>query len=209
MSKKMMLLALAVAALFLLPSTTTAQEVHFSGVTTFTGSAPTGLLRASGWPATVCTGTSIVGSFDSGSTTTGQVTMDSTGCKMGGFEAECNTSGAARGTVASSGTFHMITVGNQPGVLVTPVTTTLICGGFFKFNISGNVIGTITSPACGVSSNTMTLAFEAEGATQKYMGYTGVNYDLTSQRETSSPETASVTSAATLESESEGTLECT
>jgi hypothetical protein len=209
MSKKMMLLALAVAALFALPSAASAQEIHFKGVTTFTGTGPALTFRVEKWPATSCLSTSINGSFNTGSATTGEVSLIYTGCKLGGFEVDCHTSGAASGTVATSGVFHLITVNSKPGVLVTPVATTLICGGFFNFKVGGNLIGTITSPACGASSHTMGLSFEAEGSTQRHIEYTGIKYDLTSQREPNAPETAGLNSTVTLASSTAGTLECT
>ena len=218
MSKKMMLLALAVAALFALPAAASAQEAHVSGITTFTGHAPTGTLSASGEPTITCTTTTVTGSFDTGNTTTGKITLDFTGCtaEFLGIKGACNTAGAASGTIASSGAFHVIKLAaNVPGILVTPVTTTLICVGFSRVEVSGNIIGTITSPACGGKSKTLVTVFKSTGSTQEHKTYTGVNYELKAQTENSSgvtsgsPVSAGLTSTATLSSASEGTLECT
>jgi len=217
MTKKMMLLALAVAAMFALPAAASAQEAHVSGITSFTGHAPAGTLTTSTEPTIKCTTTSVTGSFDSGSTTTGNITLDFTGCtaEFLGIKGNCNTAGAASGTIASSGAFHIITVSNKPGILVTPTTTTIVCVGFSRVEVSGNIIGTITSPACGASSSNLVTAFESEGSTQKHLEYTGVKYDLKAQTENSAGETsgsaatAGLSSTATLSSLTAGTLECT
>jgi hypothetical protein len=217
MSKKMTLLALAVAALFALPAAATAQEAHVSGITTFTGHAPASILSASGEPKWTATTIAISGSFDPGSTTTGSMTLDLTGvsAEFLGIKGSCNTAGAASGTIATSGTFHVITVNNKPALLLTLVTTTFVCTGFARSELSGSLISTITSPACGESSNTLVVAFEATGSTQNHQEYTGTKYDLKTATEnfsgstTGSTVTASLTSTMTLASSTEGTLECT
>jgi hypothetical protein len=218
MSKKMMLLALAVAALFALPSGASAQEIHFSGVTTFTGTGPAGALTAVKEPKISCTATSASGSFNAGSSTTGSVNLTFTGCtaEVIGIKGSCKTVGDEAGVITSSGTFHLITTPtSKPGILVTPVTTTLICLGFSRVEVTGNgVIGTITSPDCGASSTQLKVSFEVEGEAQKHIEYTGVKYDLSADTEnekgeTTSTATAALSSSATLTSEKSGTLECT
>jgi hypothetical protein len=222
MSKKMMLLALAVAALFALPSAASAQEIHFSGVTTFTGAGGAGSLSATNEPKISCTKTEATGGFNTGSSTTGIVTLDFSGCtaEFLGIKGNCNTSGAASGTIADKGTFHLITFVNsksekKPAILVTPETATLICAGFSRIDVTGNgIIGTITSPKCGESSTTMTVVFEAEGSTQKHLEYTGVKYDLQAHTENaageiSSTATAGLAGTVTLNSATSGTLDCT
>jgi hypothetical protein len=220
MSKKMMLLALAVAALFALPSAASAQEIHLKGVTTFTGSGGAGFLAAANEPKISCTATkSASGSFDSGSTTTGTTNLIFSGCtaEFLGIKGNCSTSGDATGIITSSGTFHLITTStSKPGILVTPVTTTIICIGFSRVEVTGKgVIGTITSPKCTETSKSMTLAFEAEGSTQKHLSYTGTNYDLTADTENAAGETtgangtAALNTTVTTESTTAGTLECT
>jgi hypothetical protein len=221
MSKKMMLLALVVAALFALPSAASAQEIHFSGVTSFTGKGPSGTLTASNEPKVTCTETkSAAGSFNAGSTTTGTVNLIFGGCtaEFIGLKGNCNTAGDSTGIITSTGTFHLITTSTgKPGILVTPNTTTLLCIGFVRTEITGKgIIGTITSPACGASSKEMKLSFEAEGSTQKHIEYTGEKYDLSSHTENSAGETeaggtgtAAIASTATITSTTLGTLECT
>jgi hypothetical protein len=222
MSKKMMLLALAVAAIFAIPSAASAQEIHFSGVTDFTGSGGAGFLAASGEPKISCTSNTSNGKFDSGSSTTGTITIVFKGCtaEFFGIKGNCNTLGDTTGIITSHGTFHLITtVANgvsTPDILITPTTTTIICSGFSRVEVTGNgVIGKITSPKCGQSSNTMGVTFEAEGSTQKQIEYTGKKYDLSAHTENSSGETtgasgtAALSGSNTIESPTEGTLECT
>jgi hypothetical protein len=222
MSKKMILLALAVAALFALPSAASAEEIHFTNVTTFTGAGGAGSLSATNEPKVSCTATSASGQFNTGSSTTGTVTLDFTGCtaEFLGIKGNCNTSGAASGTISAKGTFHLITFVNsksekKPAILVTPETTTLICAGFSRVDVTGNgIIGTITSPACGASSKTMEVKFEATGSTQNHIEYTGVKYDLQADTENAAGEISSTVTAGlqgtvTLTSATSGTLDCT
>lgn len=211
MSKKIMLLALAVAALFALPSAASAQEAHISGITSFAGSGGASTLQASGEPTITCTKTSVTGSFNAGSTTTATYTMDLTGCtaEFFGIKANCNTSGAASGTIASHGISHVVTVPKGVAYLWTDDPTTIICAGFSNSKVSGNVIGRITSPACGASSKTFTVVFASSGSTQELLEYTGVKYDLTAQTGSGSLVTAGLNSTITLESSTSGTLECT
>ena len=218
MSKKIMLLALAVAALFALPSVASAQEVHFKGVEKFTGTGPAGALTATNEPKISCTATSATGSFTAGSSTTGTTALTFTGCtaELLGIKGNCNTTGDASGTITSSGVFHLITTNtSKPGILVTPVTTTILCIGFSRTTVTGNgIIGTITSPECGKSSKVMEVKFEVEAGKQKHMLYTGVNYDLSADTENSeggitSTTTSALEGSAKLESSTAGTLECT
>jgi hypothetical protein len=218
MSKKMMLLALAVAALFALPSAASAQEIHFSGVTSFTGTGGVGTLTATNEPTITCTATSATGSFNAGSSTTGEVKLTFTGCTASllGIKGNCNTTGDAAQTITSSGVFHLITTNTgKPGILVTPVTTTILCVGFSRTEVTGNgIIGTVTSPACGASSKTMEVKFESTGSTQNHIEYTGVKYDLSADTEnaegtTINQVTSGLTGATTLNSATAGTLECT
>jgi hypothetical protein len=218
MSKKMKLLALAVAALFALPSAASAQEIHFTNVTTFSGSGGVNLISAVNEPKISCTGTSASGSFNAGSTTTGSVNLIRSGCtaEFLGIKGTCNTAGDSSGVITSSASFHLITISTgKPGILLTPVTSTTTCVGFARTELTGNgIIGTITSPACGASSKELKLSFEAEGSTQKHIEYTGVKYDLLADTENSAGETTSTATAAlsgstTLQSATAGTLECT
>jgi hypothetical protein len=217
MSKKIMLLALAVAALFALPAGASAEEIHFDNVTNFTGHGTKGSLVAKGEPTIECTATAVTGNFDSGSSTTGKINITFTGCEAEFlfFRVNCNTSGAPAQTIVTSGTYHLITWVNankepKPAVLVTPATTTIICAGFANTTVSGTVIGTITSPACGAESTSMNLFFNSNNTdTQEHMLYTGNKYDLTAQTPNEPAVTAGLTSKATLTSTTKGKLTCT
>src|SRR3954467_15001728 len=99
MSKKIMLLALAVAgvALFALPAAASAQEIHWTNTEAFTGSATPGNLAAEGEPTITCETTGHVEGTPSAGGTTGSVHFDFTGCHatIFGFTARCHTSGSA------------------------------------------------------------------------------------------------------------------
>jgi hypothetical protein len=214
MSKKIMLLALAVvsAAVFALPAAASAQEAHIEGITNFTGTAGAGTLAATGEPTITCESGDVTGGVVEAGGTTGSMGLDFTGCHttVFGFTAKCRTTGSALdNTILSSGKFHVITINNKPGILVTPATTTVVCAGISSITVEGNIIGTITSPACGVSSNNITVAFSATGSTQNHLSYTGVNYDLTAQTSGGSKLTAGLTSTATLNSATAGKVNCT
>lgn len=218
MSKKMMLLALAVAALFALPSAASAQEIHFSGVTSFTGTGGAGTLQATNEPKISCTANTASGSFNAGSSTAGEVTLAFTGCtaELLGIKGNCNTTGDAAQTITAKGGFNLITTSTgKPGILVKPITTTILCIGFSRTEVTGNgIIGTITSPACGGKSKELTVSFSSTGSTQNHIEYTGTKYDLSADTEnekgeTTSTVTAGLTGADTLKSATEGTLECT
>jgi hypothetical protein len=217
MSKKMMLLALAVvsAAAFALPAGAPAAELHWTNVTKFTGTFNTGTLSAREEPTIECNGPNHVEGTVSAGGTTGTISLDYTACNN--FFFNCHSAGApAAGTIKTGGTFHFITVNEKPGILLTPEHTTFTCTGIANTTtVTGNLIGTITSPKCGGSSNELSIAFNSNNTqTQEHKSYTGVSYNLTSQ--TVTPEgvggtikEAGLTSAATIKSTTVGTLDCT
>jgi uncharacterized protein with GYD domain len=219
MSKKTMLLALAVTAMFALPSAASAQEIHFKGVTTFGGFGFAGYFQAINEPKISCTNSHVNGSFDSGSTTTGKVNLTFTGCtaEFLGIKGSCNVLGDSSGVITSSAAFHLITTTSNPGILLTPVTTTVICIGFSRLEYTGNgVIGTITGPECGKSSKTLRVSFNQTGGTQEDKFYTLGTYDLSAHTEGSDGKTTGASGTAGLEVSltfesftTEGTLECT
>jgi len=221
MSKKMMLLALAVvsAAAFALPAGASAQEIHLTNVSSFSGTFDTSTLTAQEEPVVTCGETSptnapnhVTGTVSAGGTT-GNITLDFTACHLGIpiiGTIPCHTTGAPlNNTIKLSGVFHLITFSAKPAILVTPVAFTIECGNLTPINVAGNVIGTITSPACGVASNNMTIKFSATGATQEDKTYTGVNYNLTFQTGTGMVREAGLALESTTTSPSAGTLECT
>jgi len=137
------------------------------------------------------------------------IVLDYTSCRS---FSSCKTEGApVSNTIKTAGTFHLITVNSQPGILVTPDHTTIVCAGFSNTTVTGNVIGTITSPNCGGSSKKMTIAFNSNNTpVQEHKTYTGVSYNLTSQTGTTGTiKEAGLTSSMTIESLTESTLDCT
>jgi hypothetical protein len=192
MSKKTMLLAIVVSgvALFALPAMASAAEIHFEGATgvAFTGHGPANVPTAASEPAITCETSTVQGQFTN--ETTGTVQGYVSGCHttVFGFTAKCRTSGSPLdNTVASSGTFHLITYVNAttsvPAMLGTPVTTTVICAGISKIEIAGSVISTITKPACGESSLQATGKASATGSVQNQKTYTGKQYFPTAKTE--------------------------
>jgi hypothetical protein len=215
MSKKIMLLALAVAsvAMFALPAAASAQEIHLEGVTSFSGTAGEGSLTAESEPVITCASGDVSGTVSAGGTT-GNISLDFTGCHttVFGITAKCHTNGSPLdNTILSSGVFHFITISSgKPGILVTPVVTTIICAGISNTITGGNIIGTVTSPACGVKSASMTTKFVATGSTQEHSTYTGTTYNLTAKTgESGTVKKAGLVSTGTTTSATEGTLNCT
>ena len=208
MSKKTMLLALAAAsfAMFALPSAASAQEIHW---TTVSGTIT---LTAESEPTITCESADATAT-PSGGGTTGSIDFDLTGCHttVFGLTAKCHTTGsAADNTITAKGTYHLITLGSSPAMLITTEPVVEICAGIAGMTVQGNVIGTITSPTCGVESKTMKIALSATGSTQSDMEYTGVKYDLTATTgESGTAKTAGLTATVTVELASAGKLECT
>jgi hypothetical protein len=217
MNKRMMLLALALAALFALPAAASAEEIHVDNVTMFTGHSGSGSLTAKGEPTFSCNATAVTGQFDAGSTTTGAMHLTLTGCEgeFLFFRVGCNTSGSPSKTINTDATFHLITFVNskgekRPAILVTLATTNVICAGFSNVTLSGTMIGTITSPACGAEGSSLKLLFNSNNtSTQEHLAYTGVNYDLAVTTAGEPPVTAGLTTALTLTSATKGKLTCT
>jgi hypothetical protein len=216
MSKKTMLLALAVAsmAMFALPAASSAQEIHLNGVTSFSGDFTAGSFSAEGEPTTTCETGHVTGTVNSGGTT-GAITLDFTECHttIGGFTVKCHTAGAPNppnNTIATSGTFHLITTSDGPAMLVTLSTVTEVCAGISNTILHGDLIGTITSPACGVASNTMTINFAGSNNIQAHDVYTGTTHALTATTgEGGAAKTAVLNTLMHVESATNGTLECT
>ena len=228
MSKKMMLLALAVvsAAFFALPAIASATEIHLEpgNGETFKIAGPGGTLSAEGEPTVTCEGTGGNGSFNAGSSTTGSITLDFTLCHIKvpvfGTTAKCKseTVGGLDNTIASGGTFHLITGEEEiekgvfkryPAVLVTTNHTIIVCAGISKITVTGSVIGTITSPECGKSSKEVSLSFTATGNVQNHMEYTGVKYDLQSRTGENPEKTSALVGTSTNSTTNAQTLTCT
>jgi hypothetical protein len=214
MNRKIIVLAFAVVttAVFALPAMAAAQEIHFEPGEAFSASGGGGEFRTSGEPTITCTKTEGSGKFDAGSTTTGSLTGDTTGCHTAvfGITASCKSEGAATGTIATSGTFHLITISSGvPGVLGTGTTTKIICAGISTITASGNGIATIISPKCGESSKTLTLSGTATVSTQNHLSYTGVTYDTVARTGEGENRTSAGVGTETNTQITAGKLNCT
>ena len=215
MNKKMMILGLAVvsAVAVAFSAGASAQEIHLTNVTSSVGTFGNSTFTAKEEPVTTCEGPNHITTTTSTGGTTGTIHIDYTNChtNVGGFTIKCRTAGSALdNTTTFSGVWHFITFNEKPAILVTPEHTTVICAGISNDTLTGNIIGTITSPACGVASTKMTIKFSATGPTQEHKSYTGVNYNLTSQTGTGGTiKEAGLASETTIESPTAGTLDCT
>jgi hypothetical protein len=198
MSKKMMVLALAVAsaALFALPAGAAAQTAHISGAVplAFSVTGSGGTLSTTSDTTVNCTSTTGAGSFST--TTEGTLSLIFHGCTVVGLGVSCTTPGQSAGTITVSNKFDLIMFAtNKPAVLLTPdsPSSSTELGGkkflteFSCFGVStkvyGNgVIGTIHSPATpcdGVARSTYGVNFEKSAVgVQKHQVWTGTSYDL-------------------------------
>jgi uncharacterized protein YsxB (DUF464 family) len=215
MNKKIMLLALAVVStmLFALPGVASAQEAHIEGITSFSGTGGASTIVASGEPTITCESVDANSGALSAGGTTGSVSLRLTGCHASVFfTLKCKTTfSGVDNAIEMSGTLHVITVNNKPGVLMTPALTEIICAGISSTIVGGlGVIGTITSPACGVSSKVLTVSFSALGESQNHQTYTAfTEVHLTTKTSGGSALAAGFTSTITLSSFAEGKLNCT
>ena len=201
MTKRMMLLALSIvsAVVFALPAIASATPAHISATENFTVSkgAAVGnfVWETTAGERTECLN-GVTGSGNWHSTTTGTLTLEFNECRavtpFGNLN--CTTHSAEGGTPVANQIrttvleFHLIMIEpNRPGILLTPNTDTGVfahytCGGGLiqKTLVGNGIIGTITSPECGVVSTTATLKFEQGASTgiQKHTTWTGVNYHL-------------------------------
>ena len=187
MSKKKMLLATVVTsmALFALPSTVSAAEIHFEGATgvEFTGHGPASAPTAKNEPTITCETGHVQGVFTS--ETTGVVHGDITGCHINvlGFTIKCRTAGSALdNTITGQGTFHLITTTDGPAMLATPEAMTFTCAGT-TITAGGSLITTITSPKCGESSKQATGVSSTTNGIQTHKTYTGKEYYPTARTE--------------------------
>jgi hypothetical protein len=223
MSKKMMLLALAVAcaAVFALPAAASAQTAHLSATTSFSVAGSGGTLTSHSGSSVVCTGTTGSGTFST--TTSGSATLQFSGCTSSGFS--CSNTGTA-GQIKVTNSFNgiMVSAGTstgKAGILLTPtgsstltsastkLFTEFTCLGFITISVYGNgVIGTIEE-SCSTSSNTFKLIFESSETkgTQKDLEWTGVKYDL--KNDQSGHPTSSLDGTATMTLPAARQLHCT
>jgi hypothetical protein len=223
MSKKIMLLALAVvsAAVFALPATASALiPLHLngdvSGVQTIDDTGPFNPTLSLHDGTTIeCNEFHGTTEFESGGTTGTLNLTFGPSCHVVGLGVSCTSAGEATGNIKTLALpFHLVTLPNEedPGVLVTPnaaagTFATFTCFGIQTI-VSGNgVIGEIEFPDCGDTSDEADILFDITAhGTQKYTTVAGTStvYDLKKGTTTAAQKaTGTITFANEVE------LECT
>jgi hypothetical protein len=200
MSKKLMLLAagaLTALAFAALPAVASAGEWKMDcpenkETCSFSSSGGHAELRALNEPTITCTANTGGGTIAKGGLT-GTFEITFTGCKATlFFTFECHTSGATSGVIkVASSTSHNVYLEDnktKPGILVTPATTTIICGSFSSIEVTGSVIGEVTG-TCNQKANSFPVDFAADpknANTQKWETITNTGpttYDLNAATE--------------------------
>jgi hypothetical protein len=174
MSKKIMVLALgAVSVLMLaLPAMSSAKiPLHLNsvpaGAKTITGTPGASLGTANG-TTTICNGFSGTATFTSTTGGTMELTFGPH-CVAAGTTCTSHVPAAPSGTITTTPlAFELVTLaGKLPGVLITApsgVFEHYTCfGGLVNVTTEahGGLLGTITEPGCGGTSNKATLKFES------------------------------------------------
>jgi hypothetical protein len=220
MSKKIMLLALAVAsvAAFAVPSMAMAEDLPLhiepapaNGATSsVTGGVAT--LSTVGGTTVTCNKSKGTVTWENG--TTGHIVLTfEENCKASLFGASCTS------ITTTSLPFHLVTAaGAKPAVLITPGEgghfATFTCGaGLVKVVVTGNgIVGTITSPVCGGESSTAGISFKATKGVQedKLVEGTTTSYHLLASVNGGAAEEAGQEGSGTLTfSEGKKKLNCT
>src|SRR5215216_5579315 len=218
MSKKLMLLAagaLTALAFAALPAVASAAEfeAHCSASATCSGTIAGGqavLQDDSGGLAGKVTCTTTTGTTTQTSTSsTGTATLTFDHCTAG-LGGECENEGVGTQKIVTNQLVsHLVIIHASPkvvGVLLTGINVTFTCHTFIgtvRKTVTGNIIGEITNPNCGVAKTSHTLTFAKTGPEpadpQKYMQVTtaGTKFDLTSGTHSPEPGSDSTTSSQT------------
>lgn len=194
MRQKLLIAALAAmgTAMIIFPAMAAATPNHIEGPVPlgFTIHSPANALSTSSGSTITCNTLTGVGTYTTTTSGTLNLTGDHCATTVLGSTVTCTSTNPAE--VAGSGNvstttlgFHLITIdGGGNGILIKPggagVFAHFQCAGI-KQTIEGNgFIGTETAPACNVSSNTATTAFEViSHGQQRHGSYTGTVYRLT------------------------------
>jgi len=224
MSKKTILLALAAvsAAMLALPALASAQSWHLDSTTSFSVSGSGGTATFTEGGSVSCSSTTGSGTFST--TTAGSVSLTLHGC-TGPFGFACTSPGQSSGTITTSASFDGIMVTSsasekKAGVLFTPTQSAeptpglkqfveISCLGISIKMFGKGMIGTISSPACGVASSTVTVVFSSSSTGhQEDKTYTGTTFDLQGTITESHP-TYSLDATATITNANTRTRTCT
>src|SRR6476620_8493558 len=221
MRRKTFLLALA-AVSAAMPALVSAQSWHLDNTTSFSVTGSGGNLTSTEGASISCTSTTGSGAFST--TTSGSVSLVLHGC-TGPFGFACTSAGQSSGTVTLVTSFDGIMVTSsasekKAGVLFTPTTSVeptpglkqfveISCLGISIKMFGKGMIGTISSPACGVASSTVTVVFSSSSTGhQEDKTYTGTTFDLQGTITESHP-TYSLDATATITNANTRTRTCT
>jgi hypothetical protein len=178
MIKKMMMLALAGAAMLAFPAVASAEDtpLHLNPTPAGAKAISGGVAELSATNGDTVTCNSVSGSatFESGGTT-GHMNLTFTGdCRENTFMSTCTNETPNRESIMTTElAFHLVTLaGSKPGVLVTAnaghFATFECAGGLITTKIEGNgVVGTIQNE-CGSTSETMTIKFVGAKGVQEH-----------------------------------------
>lgn len=193
MKKTMMFLTFAgiSSVMVILPAVASAgtpvvDRQNVNAAVTFTGTFGLATLGGENEPTFTCEGENHVeGSltYAAGaiSSSKGTITLDYTNCHINvvGFTKKCKTSAAPlNNTIAVSNIPLELTYATdnktKPAVKLGPLNVTLECeGAAAPVTVTGSMIGTVTSPGCGGTSNKATITIESEGGHQRFRQITG------------------------------------
>lgn len=182
----------------------------------FFGTYGSPTLASEGVPAITCELAHVTGSFASESGTTGALSLDYTGCHfvLMGITFACKSKGAVvANTILMPETPFELTylTDNKlhPGILIKGIDTEIVCNGW-NITIKGDLMGTMTSPGCGATTNTIVFSFREIGVVQEHQQVTGTGtrHDLSSTPEGEEEHTFGLNADTTLSLNQLATLTC-
>jgi hypothetical protein len=117
-----------------------------------------------------CTTTNGSGSQSALTSKTASVELTLTGCKEldTGFGFACNSPGASAGifttNIMTSDNVWIDAAKTTPGIRLTGINVTFSCGfGLTQSRVTGNIIGHLETPNCGIARNHTTVDFRDTG----------------------------------------------
>lgn len=152
---------------------------------TFAGSEGVSVLHTKWVGAVTCETIDATGTINAGGKS-GSLVLDMTGCHLVfsmGFTNPCHSFTAPlSNTIKLAGSFvttYLTDDKTKPGIKFTIATTRIMCLGG-EATLSGSVLGTLSSPACGVQASKGTIKFATEGPElQEHRQITGTGPSIT------------------------------
>lgn len=189
MKRPMIVVLAMVSTALVLPAFASALPAHLNSTSEFALHGGSSVLtRASSGAPALATGTTITGTGEFDTTTTGTLRLTFHHV-TGALPTACTTSGQPTGTVTTTELpFHLVMLETEaPGMLITPGVeghfVDYSCGIFNPtVEWRGNgILGTLTDPECGHLSNTASINFKGSEGTQEHQNYTETTYTLESR----------------------------